>query len=111
MDERKCRRCGESPTGYYYDEGDGTETCADCVVAERDELEAEVERLKKERVIHREPVVGDRVIVAHWSDFDPLDAFRLGTLSSIEDGYFYIFGSSRAWRHCKFIATIDGEEG
>ena len=47
-DSEKCIKCGMVATGYrYYDEETGRHECADCVVTERDRLEARVKELEK----------------------------------------------------------------
>ena len=48
--------------------------------------------------------IGKLVVVAHWSDFDLMDATKLGTLEKMEGGYFYIQGDSRGYRHCRPVS-------
>jgi hypothetical protein len=49
-------------------------------------------------------VLGDLVVVSHWSDFDwPRDAVELGRLTEIREGYYYVNGSRRGFKHCKLV--------
>mgnify|MGYP001572394802 CR=1 FL=1 len=46
---------------------------------------------------------GKLVVVAHWSDFKLEDATKLGILTHLKDGYFYILGDSRGYRYCRLV--------
>jgi len=52
------------------------------------------------------PSYGELVVVAHWDDFQIEDATVLGRFSHRDsDGYFYIDGSQRGWRHLKRLRS------
>lgn len=46
---------------------------------------------------------GKLVVVAHWADFKLEDATKLGILTHVEDGYFYVLGDLRGYRHCRMV--------
>ena len=48
--------------------------------------------------------IGKLVVVAHWGDFKLEDATRLGVLREVENGYFYVNGDNRGYRHCRPVS-------
>lgn len=54
--------------------------------------------------------IGKLVCVAHWSDFDMMDATQLGVLREVRDGYFYIDDNMRGFRYCREVGkNIKGQ--
>ena len=47
-DDRHCRRCKETPEGYYYceDEENDIWICADCILVERDEAQGLLKKIQ-----------------------------------------------------------------
>lgn len=48
---------------------------------------------------------GKMVAVAHWEDFDLMDAVQLGIFSHYDNDHFYIVGSNRGWRYMKMVSN------
>jgi hypothetical protein len=52
-------------------------------------------------------VIRRLVVVAHYVDFDLMDATILGRLEKVKEGYFYLHGSNRGYRHCRLVSEVD----
>ena len=50
--------------------------------------------------------IGKLVVVAHWSDFDLMDATKLGVLQRVHKGYFYIEDDVRGYRYCRPVSNL-----
>jgi hypothetical protein len=51
------------------------------------------------------PKQGSLVVVSHWGSFSINDGnVFLGYFSHYEDGYFYICGSKRGFKHCRKVS-------
>jgi hypothetical protein len=52
--------------------------------------------------------IGKLGVVAHFQDFDAKDAIEVGILEQrAENGYFYLQGSARGWRHCRPVGCLE----
>lgn len=60
-------------------------------------------RKRKSRKVVIEGLIGELVVVSHWQDFKLEDATVLGILREYRDGYFYVVGSRRGFRHCRKV--------
>ncbi len=65
---------------------------------EKDAIQRPVDEIVK-------PFIGKLVVVSHWHDFDLADAVKLGRLQEYRDGYFYIQGDKRGYKHCRPVSV------
>lgn len=55
-----------------------------------------------------EKAIGKLVVVSQWVDFDfPMDAVCLGILERYDNGYYYIEGSKRGFKHCRPVSEME----